>query len=608
VSSAGVASRTPAPEASWRQWAGRFSQGFLRPFALVRRLRQEPVAWGAYLRTVVVQAALTVGIGSAYFVYHLPEARQDAESVVEARSELKAAHQTQVEARRALERARKALEVRSAPPAVPVPPAPPGPGAVPEPPAAPAPPLGETTAAPPVRPERHRPRLEAAQSRAEARTERKRAERARARAQQPPPPPADEGEALVPPEEVRLKVGGAQYSLPARAALEKVRAALEEAQASPEGQALQAEVRAALDEAKATPEARAALEQAGAALAKAAPRARAVEAQVLQTLEKAGGSVDTRAALERAREALPAEAQEALDAALERAQGTLEAARERADLAADRVKDAQEAEQDAAEKLRDAEAEASLDWWKTLGLWVSSLVLAQYLVLGLSRDFQDRIARDLSLVAGLQPEDVPPWTRIRVDFTWLMRKARRKVRGALAVAAGVTLLSPLILVGTILGFKQQASSAVVGLVSAYWWVVFSAARSARAWRFEADLTPPRPIRVLLAGAETVPFLRWALPRLVLRFCRWATVALWAPARAVEADFATFAGLGLARVVATLPVVRIALRGALVVAAGETLEASVPVDLGPLVLDAPPVRLDASEGATARPRALQTTAP
>lgn len=583
----------PGPPAAvpWRHWWQRFRWGFLQPFHLLRRLRAEPVAFRAYLRTVVVQGALVLAAGSAYFVYHLPAVREEAEPVVEARGELKAARKAAAAARVELDRAQKALDAA-------------GTGA-------------------PAETARERQRREAAEARSRAKAERRVAQLARQAERAPGDgelqaalaearaaleaegllpaagaPPAPEGvpaapvamaapvpgEPPVPPPppgvptaegiqaRVRAALEKAGATPQAKAALEQAKAVLAEAQASPEAGAAVEEARAALEELKATqPEAAAAVERARAAVeqARAAPGTRA--------LEEAASS-----ALARAQAALPAEARAGLAAALAdlAAPGSREGAQERVAAATEALQDAKEAEADAAEKLKEVEAEASLTWWRWLGAWVSSLVLAQWVVLALSRDYQDRLARDLSLVAGLQPEDLPGVARVRLDLGWLRRKMRRKLRGAMAVGVGVGMLSPLLLVGTVVGLRHEATSVVVGVVSAYWWVVFSAARSARAWRFEADPTPPRPLKALLQAGEAVPAARGVVRWLAAPLARRFTGSLWAPAREVEQDFPAFAGLAVARLLATLPVVRIVLRAPLVVAAGEAIEASVPVTLGP----------------------------
>jgi hypothetical protein len=215
------------------------------------------------------------------------------------------------------------------------------------------------------------------------------------------------------------------------------------------------------------------------------------------------------------------------------------------------------------------EADTRPEWIKRLALWASSLVVVQTLVLALTRDFQDRLARDLALVAGLQPEDVPLRPRVRVDLKWLWRKGRRRLRGMLTVAQGVIALAPLLLIGAALGY-EEVGSAVVSLVSAYWWLVFTAARSARAWVGEEDPTPATPVRTTTAIYGKIPGLKW-----FARASVWTTRSMAAPSRAIERDFAGFAGLGLARLVATVPVLRLGLRAAIIVAAGELLESTGP---------------------------------
>jgi hypothetical protein len=225
-------------------------------------------------------------------------------------------------------------------------------------------------------------------------------------------------------------------------------------------------------------------------------------------------------------------------------------------------------------------------WYRRLVLWASSLVLVQSVLLAFTRDHQDRVAYHLSLLAGVQPEDVPGELKLRLDLKWLWRKLRRRIRGALVLAAGVATLLPVLFVALVLGQKDLVFTAVVSVVSGYWWVVFTAARSARAWRGEDDPTPPRPLRFALELSRRWRWLRWFGVPWLVRFAVWASKSMAAPARNIERDLPRFVGLALARVLATLPVVRLVLRAPLIVAAGEALEATADPEVQPASPDEP----------------------
>jgi hypothetical protein len=215
-------------------------------------------------------------------------------------------------------------------------------------------------------------------------------------------------------------------------------------------------------------------------------------------------------------------------------------------------------------------------------LWASSLVLVQSVVLAFTRDHQDRVAFHLSLLAGVQPEDVPGEPRLRLDLKWLWRKLRRRIRGTLVLVAGVATLLPVLFLGLVVGQKDLVFTAVVSVVSSYWWVVFTAARSARAWRGEEDPTPPRPLRLALELTRRYRWLRYLGVPVLVRFAVWASSSMAAPARNIERDLPRFAGLALSRVLASIPVVRVVLRAPIIVAAAEALEATADAEVLPVV--------------------------
>ncbi len=219
-------------------------------------------------------------------------------------------------------------------------------------------------------------------------------------------------------------------------------------------------------------------------------------------------------------------------------------------------------------------------WYRRLVLWASSLVLVQTVVLAFTRDHQDRVAFHLSLLAGVQPEDVPGDPRLRIDLKWLWRKLRRRIRGTLVLVAGVATLFPVLLVGLVVGQKDLVFTAVVSVVSSYWWVVFTAARSARAWRGEEDPTPPRPLRVALEVTRRWRWLRFLGVPVLVRLAVWASSSMAAPARNIERDLPRFAGLAVTRVLASIPVVRVVLRAPIIVAAAEALEATADAEVLP----------------------------
>lgn len=233
-----------------------------------------------------------------------------------------------------------------------------------------------------------------------------------------------------------------------------------------------------------------------------------------------------------------------------------------------------------AEALRDAEAgvkaagdeitedEEKLPVWRRFwALAVSAIFAAQWVVLALARDYQDRTSRELALTAGIEPEEDDIKPRVRIDWKWLRRKLRRRVRGAMVLVPGFLLASPIFLLARISGFTWL-SSIVTGAWTFYWWMVFSAARTGRAWLWEKSAPPNAPLRWYLQATQTTPGLRWWGPRFVGWVWVRMTRSMFSPAMAVELDFAAFAGLSLARLIGNVPLIRVFVRPAMSVVAAE----------------------------------------
>lgn len=199
-------------------------------------------------------------------------------------------------------------------------------------------------------------------------------------------------------------------------------------------------------------------------------------------------------------------------------------------------------------------------WWRRgLLLWAgiyTAVHLLQTAVIGLSRDFHTEVSREASLRVGLSPEDPPLRPRIRVNWKWIRRRLARRVRTAMLFAMVTPLIYPL------LGFLPGGSRLFPVVMAGwgfYWWMVFAAAKSARAWEDESTAGPPWFVRVAGRAISTVPPLRWLglawLARLWTRFSR----PLWAPASCVEHSPWVFSGLALAKAVGSLPLLKLWLR-------------------------------------------------
>jgi hypothetical protein len=186
----------------------------------------------------------------------------------------------------------------------------------------------------------------------------------------------------------------------------------------------------------------------------------------------------------------------------------------------------------------------------------ASLGIAQIGVLAFSRDFHDALARDLSLLVHVAPEDPPMRPRIRLDLPWVRRKANRRAQFFLGFLPGQALISVL---GWVLPFHRVVVTGLTTLWAAYWWMVMTAGQSARAWT--PPETTPRPwyLRGWFALTDRVFLFRWGIPRAWGRLWERLTRRFYGPAERVEEQPLEFAGLALSRALLLVPVVKLLLR-------------------------------------------------
>lgn len=208
-------------------------------------------------------------------------------------------------------------------------------------------------------------------------------------------------------------------------------------------------------------------------------------------------------------------------------------------------------------------------YWAAL---LSSLHIAQWIVIALSRDYHTELSREVSLRTGLAPEDEPLTPRVRLNLPWMRNKLKRRWRAFLVFAAGAPLLW---FTTKFLPFRDELLTVLLSLWGAWWFVVFSAGKSALAWNESAPgepwflrgwkrLTASRaassvaPVRSLMGTYGSV----WT------RFTR----PVFSPIASVERQPWSLGGLAVARALAALPLVKCFLRPFIPVAAGHLLVA------------------------------------
>jgi hypothetical protein len=245
-----------------------------------------------------------------------------------------------------------------------------------------------------------------------------------------------------------------------------------------------------------------------------------------------------------------------------------------------------------AKRLRALAATSEAEFWLSL---LAAMQIAQWVVVALSRDYHDAISRDVSLLSAIEPEDKPLTPRPRVDLKWLRTRVQRYIRGMLVLLAGLPVIyaftAPLPNTDTLMAI-------FVPLWSGYWVIVFTTAKSARAW---ADSTAGEPwfLRGWSWLTTCVPGFRWRFLQRYGVFWANRTRDLFPPAAEMEKQPWAYSGLALVRMISELPVLKSFLRPLIPVAAAHLIIAKRPdTPAKPSEAPAPPAEPPASSSASA----------
>jgi hypothetical protein len=191
------------------------------------------------------------------------------------------------------------------------------------------------------------------------------------------------------------------------------------------------------------------------------------------------------------------------------------------------------------------------------------LVGVETVVIALSRDFHDQLGRLVSIHRGLPPEDPEARPRVRINWGWIKKKIKRKVRGAWFYAAGLPLVA--VLSWPISFVSDVASYTFFSSVWGFMWlVIFMAAKTGFAWN-DVAAPPPWFLR-MLQPLERVPAVGW-YPRLLGR----TYAPMFSPMGMVERAPEAFIGLAVFRAVSALPLVYLVLRPLFPVASATILK-------------------------------------
>jgi hypothetical protein len=194
--------------------------------------------------------------------------------------------------------------------------------------------------------------------------------------------------------------------------------------------------------------------------------------------------------------------------------------------------------------LRDRLGGAASFWSEV----VATLTVVEWIVIALSREYHDALSKTASELTAVPPEELPYRPSIRLNLRWLWKKAKRRIRGALLVAAGAPALWPTLLLG---GGAAWVQTAALGAFGVYWLLVFTVGKTEHAWNCPS---PPAPWFVRLAErAAAHRVLRFWIWSWYARLLRRGSAPLFSPAAHFERAPCEVAGLGLARAITRLPI-------------------------------------------------------
>ncbi|ABF87148.1 hypothetical protein MXAN_2469 [Myxococcus xanthus DK 1622] len=290
--------------------------------------------------------------------------------------------------------------------------------------------------------------------------------------------------------------------------------------------------------------------------------------QRIRDVEAAAQGADAGTSLAKAITALVMEATKDLDS-----EAPASSAKERTDATEDAPHTAEDTQAPVHEKS--TWTVKGLSVWG-LAFWAAlfaALQLAQWVVIALSRDYHDAISRKASLLTGLEPEDEEFPPRVRLNVAWLRKKVKRRWRAFLLLMVGVPALVLITL--PFMCASRFVFTALFTAWGAWWWVVFTAAKSARAWEPSAGATrPPWFLRVWTVLTTRVPGFRWgSLQRYGASWGR-RTEEVFAPISSTERHPWVFAGLAVVRFLGSFPPMKFFVRPLIPVASAHLLEEDV----------------------------------
>ncbi|WP_342380872.1 hypothetical protein NVS55_14500 [Myxococcus stipitatus] len=221
--------------------------------------------------------------------------------------------------------------------------------------------------------------------------------------------------------------------------------------------------------------------------------------------------------------------------------------------------------------------------------WVAllgALQIAQWVIIALSRDYHDAIARDAALLTRVDPDDEAIQPRVRLNVPWMRKKVRRRVRAMFLFAAGVPAALLLALPFRWVGVGSEAFTAITSLWGMWWLLVFTAAKSGQAWEAREGQRPPWFLRAWTWLTTRVPGFRWGMFKKYGNMWNDRTKEVFEPVATVERHPWAYAGLALVRFIGSFAPLRFFMRPLIPVASAHILREERmklgpprPVDVG-----------------------------
>ncbi|MBI1944279.1 MAG: hypothetical protein HYS27_01215 [Deltaproteobacteria bacterium] len=215
----------------------------------------------------------------------------------------------------------------------------------------------------------------------------------------------------------------------------------------------------------------------------------------------------------------------------------------------------------------------------------ATVVVTQWIVIAISRQFHDEISMRLARAAGVEPDEIVERPRLSLDLGWVFEGFQRRVQAALVLA--VSAAPAVLLLGAIvLGPSRwlarhddgalravalaaqwalaQLPNAALLAISLYWLAVLTIGRTGHAWR-DGGAPAWAPLRWVEAGSARHPAL-YGPARLWVRAIARPMGLLHRPAAVVARAPWEAIGLALVQLSTNLPGVRLLLRPLVPVAA------------------------------------------